>query len=315
MITRSEVIVLILNINILNYCIDKLTKAIYNTIRFLCKKDQWRSLFCAVLVLSLALATIFPGYSLDVGRISGEIRLEIASFDKDTIRISAILADGAALCGLGACLRYDSETLELVYAKNSTGEGAYFLFADKGGSVEFILDGDGNVFSDVVAEFSFRTKRGSEKSLIEFEIIPIEAYRWEYDRLLEVDLIGDRLFAPGYFCNGVAFLTNATVFARNKDTYLLLEGRVENGCAAAGFEVTVLEEGSARGESYRLISAMPRSGEGPSVFSKEIKISQKGIACVAVCPLAYKGREIAKGECEVFVFSRGVLSDRFVVAH
>lgn len=313
MITRSEVIVLILNINILNCCIDKLTKAIYNTIRFLCKNHCMRACFCVAIAIAAATVNPLTGYSVELSDYKGTVSLEALAVDDEEIRLVVKIGDSIELCGLSAGICYDPEALELVSAKSISDEKTDLYFLDDDGFVTFILDGDRNALMGDVAEFVFKIKNGERKELLEFEIMPAEAYFWNNEKLLRVRLRGGGLSIPCFSSEDDGYLIKASMIVRGGDCFLLVEGCSSSGCIAAGFDVTVFEIGSALGESYRSVSVMPKSGEEPGSFSQEIKISPKGTVCIAVCPLAYKGREIAKGECEVFVFSRGVLSDRFIV--
>lgn len=314
MIIQREVVILILNINILNHCIDKLTKAIYNTIRFLCKNHYMKVCLCMAIAATVATVNPLTGYSADIFDGEGTVSLEASAADDEEIRLVVKIGDGIELCGFSASICYEAEALELITAKNISAEKTDLYFLSEDGFVRFILDGDGNIFTGCVAELVFAVRDGERKGELNFEIIPTEAYYWKNERLVRVRLYGGELSIPNFPSKDESVLMKASVIMRGEDCFLLVEGCSRSGCIAAGFDVTVFEVGSAVGESYRSVSVMPKSGEKPGDFLQEIKISQKGIVCVAVRPLTYKGREIAKGECEVFVFSYGALSDRFIVA-
>lgn len=297
-------------INILKCCIDKLTNKIYNTIRFLCKNRRIQMGCFLTLLMIILLSVPLEGYS--AAEHDGRLNLEIFNMEDDMICLSVELEYEPALCGLIARVDYDGEKLEFISADlvGEISESAALTFAFSGDTLNFILDGEDNVFSRRVAEFVFKRRDHAKSERFSFDVMPLEAYRWEGEELLSVRLSGDRLVDVSFPSVGVDIVTNFSLLEGNGRSVLLLEGTKESGCIAAGFDVKVLEVDQVRCESYRTLSVMPKSGDGPCRFSGSVEIPVRGTVCIIACPITFCGNKTIMGESDIFVFSDGVLIDK-----
>lgn len=297
-----------ININIFKCCIDKLTKKIYNKIKFLCKKHFFRACVAAVLAMLLFLSETVVGLSAYEGEQAGEVSLVLSDMQEDTVTVAVVLGD--ALAGLYARVVYDPEVATLVSAgltEELDIEENILSLKESVGAVDLILDSRENALLGRVAELVF--KIGSENAPINFKIEPREAYFWKNDWLVQLNLAASELQVSRAEKQECFYLEHS-FSERNGGRFLSVTARIEQSCIAAGFEVTVLGSDSMLCESYRTLNVMPRSGGAPCLIYFESEIGQSGIFCIAIYPVAYQGRDTVRGEGILLVFSDGALLEK-----
>ena len=302
--------ILTININILKCCIDKLTKPIYNTIRFLCKNQFFLKSLTIMLAVLSAVHVNAVGASAEECELEGEIALESSALKEGLLCLWVIIGDGIELAGLSACIYYDSEALELVSAgltRAFCSDENGFLYKESEGCVDILLDSAENTFCGRAVELMFTLK--SAGTPLDFRIVTREAYSWNEDHLARVKLADSMLCVSSVEKQAIALKAHS-VFGKDEKLFLRFEAESEDSCVAAGFDVTVFDSALMLCESLQTVSVMPRSGEAPCSFSFETEISQSGVFCIAIYPVAYRGNKTARGDGMLFVFSGGALIEK-----
>lgn len=292
--------------NIFRVLLDNLTKPIYNIISIVRSLALWRNFCLAALFLAVAFSGFTPIASADGGEV---LSVRLDCFERNgKIELEISFPEGVDFCGFFCELLYDGEMLffEGLMSRDDLPYDGELSFADAGGRVGILLDGDDSVFDGegLTAVFSLQGELSGE---ICFDLVRADAYRWNGDMLC-------RLEVPPSFVAFVPDMAGADERGAPEllkfkvgDDGVAAVGYAPEGCFAAGFELAVVTVPSA--ELYRVTVAavLPLFG-GASEFELALLcVPLEGRACVILRPVVYSRDGATHGDEAVFLFIDGIL--------
>ena len=264
--------------------LDNLTKVIYNGISdFMssCFGRRTGTASLAFLLLFSFLATV------DVGAEEPILDIGLECLEEDGgLDLLISFPDGVAFYGAYLVLSYDGVlSLEDIAPSGSLPVGGALSFADGGGRVAILLDGDGLAFDGggVRVGFSFLDAPSGE---VRFEIVSGEAYFWQDDALVRLEVgMPSVCFVPDVGEPTEEREPPKLLEIKAVDGDIRLVGSAPFGCFSTGVEVFSVSVPSA--ELCRFtVTSVPSAKECESNFETRLE-GLDGRYCIILRPVAY----------------------------